>query len=63
MKQEKKLSVAWECSGCGKRHLWKWAPSEICSGHIVMLCSERKCQQGTRGELVQIGRDAYALAK
>jgi len=57
--KEPKVSVAWECIHCGHRHLWKWAREDAeIEGPLYMGCG--RCLD-TKGDLVRIGKDAYAL--
>lgn len=59
----KRVSVAWECWHCLKRHLWTCPREDAAAGadNIVMHCG--LCRRGTKTALVQIGVDAYAAIR
>lgn len=53
-----KVRVAWECPGCGHRHLWRWDEWDVTPGKIHMHCDA--CGSDTRMTLAQIGRSVWA---
>lgn len=53
-----KDTIAWECAGCGHRHLWKWARGEANQCSILMHCD--MCGATTRTTLVQIAARVWA---
>jgi hypothetical protein len=53
-----KDTIAWECAGCGHRHLWKWRKGEADTVPITMFCD--RCDSSTLTELVRIGKRAWA---
>jgi hypothetical protein len=61
--KEPKVTVAWECYHCGKRHLWQWDIWDVLMEEgINMVCEgKRGCFNETKGRIVQIGETAYAL--
>ena len=50
-------TVAWECAGCGARHIWQWPKGEAMAGYISMDCEA--CGSTTMTKLVQIGIRAW----
>ena len=56
-----KVSVAWECRECGKRRLWRWSMPDVCTDSPIFMVCGKRCED-TKGKLVRIGDEAYALA-
>ena len=54
----KKETVAWECAGCGSRHIWKWPKGEALECEITLECEA--CQSTCRTKLVRVGLHAWA---
>ena len=59
--KEPKVSVAWECRQCGKRHLWRWNDYDIYPDEKIFMSCGHRCMD-TPGKLVRIGERSYALS-
>ncbi len=49
--------IAWECPGCGHRHMWWWPLGQAMSGPITAHCDA--CKSTTDTTLVRIAERVW----